>query len=282
MSQIYMPVQTNDLWDILENNPEAEVYAGGTDLLVKHRAHGGAPGCLVCIERLDEFKGIETDGDKILIGALTTHRQIIQDPTIQKAIPILGMSAKTLGSPPVRNMGTIAGNIVTASPAGDTLAPLYVLNAELEIRSRNTTRMIPIESFILGPGKVDLHRGEIVSKVIVSKPRVFRIHHYEKVGRRNALACSVVSMAALMNVTDSDIISEVRLAWGSVGPTIMRFPKLEQLLTGKPLKAKDLSDAVEFVKVSVKPIDDVRASSFYRREVAGRLLLRLLDYSTSK
>ncbi len=279
MSKVFMPVKPDELWGVLDENPEAVVYAGGTDLLVKLRSQHAKPACLICLERLDDFKGITTEGDEIFIGALTTHREMVGDPIVVRDLRLMATATKSLGSPPVRNMGTLAGNIVTASPAGDTLAPLYVLNAQLEIRSRSATRRAPIESFILGPGKVDLNHGEIVSRIIVSKSPKFGVHHYEKVGRRDSLACAVVSMAALVNVTDDNIISKIRLAWGSVGPTIMRFRSVESFLEGKALSIKGLSEAVRLVKESVHPIDDLRASSSYRREVAGRLLLRLIGYA---
>jgi xanthine dehydrogenase FAD-binding subunit len=204
---------------------------------------------------------------------------MLNDPIIQKDVHILTHALKQLGSPPIRSMGTLGGNIVTASPAGDTLAPLYILNAQLEIRSRNSTRRAPIESFILGPGKVDLVHGEILSRVVVRKIPKCWVHHYEKVGKRNALACSVVSMATLMNVSSNNLISNIRLAWGSVGPTVLRFGDIEHFLVGKPLTVEGLSEAINMIQELVKPIDDIRATACYRREVAGRLLLRLLKYS---
>jgi xanthine dehydrogenase FAD-binding subunit len=108
------------------------------------------------------------------------------------------------------------------------------------------------------------------------------VHHYEKVGRRSALACSVVSMAALMNISQDNTISEIRLAWGSVGPTIMRFRDIETFLVGRTLTVEGIEDAIRKVQQSVVPIDDVRASAAYRREVAGRLMLRLTGYSSSR
>lgn len=279
MSKVFIPEQPDELWDILDENSEAILYAGGTDLLVKLRSRFAKPDCLVCLERLDDLKGIRTDADDIFIGALTTHREILNDPIIQRDIPILAHALNHLGSPPIRNMGTLGGNIVTASPAGDTLGPLYILNAQLEIRSRNSTRREPIESFILGPGEVDLAHGEILTRVVVRQVPKFEVHHYEKVGKRNALACSVVSMATLMNVSSGNLISNIRLAWGSVGPTVLRLEKIERFLVGKPLTVEGLSEAINMIQESVKPIDDIRATASYRRQVSGRILLRLLKYS---
>jgi xanthine dehydrogenase FAD-binding subunit len=207
---------------------------------------------------------------------------MLDNPIVQRDLPLLYSALKNLGSPPIRNMGTLGGNIVTASPAGDTLPPLYISNAHLEIRSRNSSRRVPIESFILGPGRVDMGPGEIVSQVVINKNTRFMVHHYEKVGRRSALACSVVSMAASMNISEDNTISEIRLAWGSVGPTVMRFRDIETFLVGRTLTVKGIEDAIRKVQQSVMPIDDVRASAAYRREVAGRLMLRLTGYASSR
>lgn len=282
MSQVLLPATMEELWSYMDGYPEALLYAGGTDLLVKNRSSAVKPDCLICLERMKELKGVRIEGSKIIIGALTTHREMLDDPIIQEDLPLLAQALKSLGSPPIRNMGTLGGNIVTASPAGDTLAPLYILKARLNIRSKRTNRSLPIESFIFGPGKVDLLTGEILSEVVINKDPGFTFNHYEKVGRRNALACSVVSMAALMNIEKDNAISEIRLAWGSVGPTIMRFEDIERLLEGKPLTAMGIQDAIRKVQQSVSPIDDTRASADYRRDVAGRLLLRLLSYASSR
>jgi xanthine dehydrogenase FAD-binding subunit len=256
------------------------LYAGGTDLLVKRRSGLIDPPSLVCLERIQELKGVKEYGDEVFIGALTTHSQLLCHRVIRKNFQVLTQAIAVLGSPPVRNMGTIGGNIVTASPAGDTLAPLYVLDAQMEIRSLSSSRRVPISAFILGPSQIDLGQGEILAGVWIKRHQGFRLQHYEKVGRRNALACSVVSMAAIMKVSSDNHIYEIRLAWGSVGPTVMRFPEVERLLEGKPLTVDGLHDVMCLVHAGVKPIDDIRATASYRREVAGRLLHRLINYST--
>ncbi|MCX5872962.1 MAG: xanthine dehydrogenase family protein subunit M [Deltaproteobacteria bacterium] len=280
MTDIFLPSDLDELWRLLNIKPEAALYAGGTDLLVKRRSGLIDPPSLVCLERIQELKGVKECGDEVFVGALTTHSELLSHRVIRKHFPVLIQAIAVLGSPPVRNMGTIGGNIVTASPAGDTLAPLYVLDAQMEIRSLSSSRRVPISAFILGPGQIDLGQGEILAGVWIKRHQGFRLQHYEKVGRRNALACSVVSMAAIMRVSSDNRIYEIRLAWGSVGPTVMRFPEVERLLEGKPLTVDGLNDVIELVHAGIKPIDDIRATASYRREVAGRLLHRLINYST--
>ena len=183
-----------------------------------------------------------------------------------------------LASPPIRHMGTIGGNIVTASPAGDTLPALYVLGAEVEISSGSGSRRLPLASFIRGPGTVDLHTGEILTGVWLQKALHWNVHHYEKIGRRKAQACAIASMAAILEMSDEGRIEKARLAWGSVGPTVVTSAAAEESIIGGDLCLETLKPAVKLVQDAVSPIDDVRASAEYRRTVAGALLLRLVEY----
>jgi len=264
-----------ELWDILEREPKAAIYAGGTDLLVKLRGGLLDPPALVCLERVEALRGIRDHGEEIFIGAATSHRRILEHPAIGEHFPVLAKAIAVLGSPPIRHMGTIGGNIVTASPAGDTLPPLYVLDAEVEVASPAGTRSVPVCDFILGPGSVNLEQGEVLAGVRLRKAPVWQIHHYEKVGRRKAQACSVASLAALLALSESGTVKRARLAWGSVGPTVVTSGEIEEALIGKPLTRKAFEQAAVMARRAVSPIDDIRAGADYRRHVAGALLFRL-------
>jgi len=277
MSGVLLPRTLNSLWEILEEESGALVYAGGTDLLVKLRQSMSRPPSLVCLERIEELKTVEERKEALFIGACTTHTSLMNDPLIRSFFPVLAKALKVLGSPPVRNMGTIGGNICSASPAADTLPPLYVLDAEVEIRSHSASRRMALKEFIRGPGKTSLRAGEILSGVRLRKPPEYNIHHFEKVGQRNALAIAIVSLAAVLKVSPSGTVEKVRLAWGSVGPTVVTSAPVEKALTGRPLSMETLKKAGELAQNAVSPIDDVRAGASYRRLVAGNLLRRLID-----
>ncbi len=279
MREVFLPETMDDLWGILETHPEAALYAGGTDLLVSLRNGKISATCLVCLERLEALKGVHDHGSAVFIGAATTHARLLDTPLIREKFPILATAIGSLASPPIRNMGTMGGNIVTASPAGDSLPALHVLAAQMEIRSAETSRRVPIEKFILGPGQVDLNQGEIVSGIWLETSRHWTISHHEKVGRRKAQACSVASLAALVSLSKAGLVESVRLAWGSVGPTVVVSERVESTLIGEPLTRETLNNAAEIAQDVVSPIDDVRASAEYRRMVAGRLLLRLSNYA---
>jgi xanthine dehydrogenase FAD-binding subunit len=266
-----------ELWSYLDVEPEAVIYAGGTDLLVKMRAgKTAAAPALICLERLEELRDVRETAAGIRIGAAATHTELLRHPLIVSYLPVLAQALQMLGSPLIRNMGTIGGNICTASPAGDTLPPLYVLEAEVELYTRDAIRMLPIREFITGPGETQLQKGEILTGVVVKKPAGYNIHHFEKIGQRKSMACAVASMAALLRLSPSGVIEAARLAWGSVGPTVVTAA-VEDTLIGEKLSQKTLAAAAGRIRQIVAPIGDVRASADYRRTVSGNLLLRLLD-----
>lgn len=279
MRKVLLPHTLEELWEVLRTEPQAAVYAGGTDLLVKLRQGLADSSCLVCLERIEELKGVQERGDEVFIGASSTHTYLLANPVIQNDFPVLKKALQVLGSPAIRNMGTIGGNICTASPAADSLPPLYVLDAEVEIRSKNASRRMALKEFILGPGRISLQPGEIVSGVWVKKAQGYNLHHFEKVGQRKALAIAVVSLAAILRVSNSGIIEKARLAWGSVAPTIVTSTQVEEALTGRPLSRETLQKASLLAYGAVNPIDDVRASASYRRTVAANLLWRLVGES---
>lgn len=279
MRPVHLPRTLDALWSILKAEPDTGIYAGGTDLLVQLRQGLFAPPSLTCLERIDALNGVEEHADGIRIGAATPYTRLLAEVTVREHFPVLIQGMRVLGSPHIRNMGTIGGNIVTASPAGDCLPPLHVLDASLELESAQGHRRIRIDRFIKGPGMTDLAPGEIVSGIWLKKNPGYTIHHYEKVGRRNALACAVVSLAAVIKMDASGVIEDARLAWGSVGPTIIRSPEAEDALKGRPLSVSTLAESSRRARAAVRPIDDIRGSAEYRRRVAGNLLMRLVQFA---
>src|SRR5271157_2157520 len=147
MTQVYVPRDLDELWDLLRREPGAVLYAGGTDLLVKMRSGLLTPRCLVCLERIEALRGVRDGGDSVFIGATTTHSQLLESPMVCTEFPVLTKALGMLGSPPIRHMGTIGGNIVTASPAADSLPPFTVLGAEVEVASASLSRRIPLSLF---------------------------------------------------------------------------------------------------------------------------------------
>lgn len=271
---IFLPQSLDDFWEISKKHPEAQIMAGGTDLLVRLRSEGKLLPTLTCLERIAELQSVEESGGTVQIGSAATLTSLLQNEIIQTQLPILHSSISELGSPLIRNMGTIGGNICTGSPAGDTLPALYVLGAELILRSATRERIVPISDFIKGPGQTELQDNEILYSIQIPLSKGVNLHHFEKVGQRKALAIAIVSFAAMLHIEDN-IVQRARFAWGSVGPTIVQSREVEAVVEGKTLSLTTLKAAANLAMLAVTPINDLRATCDYRKHVAGNLLLRL-------
>jgi xanthine dehydrogenase small subunit len=278
---VFLPESLDELWQLLSDNPGARIFAGGTDLLVWMRSGRIKPAALIGLERIEVLQGIIESDDGVRIGAGVTHETLLESPVIGRCFPVLTQALKTLGSPHIRHRGTLGGNIMTASPAGDTLPPLYTLGARVEMRSAHGVRSLPVEAVILGPGRTALAPGEILAAVFLPRPLGPTFQHFEKVGLREAMACAVASLAAVLGVSESGTIESARLAWGSVGSTVVRLPEIESSLVGRSFTRETLEMAVPLIGPQLSPISDVRASAAYRKLVAGNLLLRLPTIFTS-
>jgi xanthine dehydrogenase FAD-binding subunit len=277
--EVFLPATLNELWSVAADHPDAALLAGGTDLLVKMRSGKDGRPVLIGMERIEELRSIREEADCIHIGAGVTHASLLAHPSIRENFPVLATAVKTLGSPQIRNMGTIGGNICTASPAGDTLPPLYVLGADVEIlsspHSGGGTRTVPVSSFITGPGQTVLKKSEVLAAVRIRKNGTFGVQHFEKVGKRKGMAIAVASLAALLDVSPDGTVRDARFAWGSVGPRIVTSPEVEDFMKGKTMSIEVLARAATLARQAVSPIDDLRATAEYRRSVSGNLLLRL-------
>jgi CO/xanthine dehydrogenase FAD-binding subunit len=270
--RVFRPDRPEALWPLLEGG--ARPMAGGTDLLVRLRRQ---PPCDVAL--LEGLPGLDVVGledGQVRLGATVTHARLLAHPLVRERLPALALALAVLGSPLVRNMGTLGGNIATASPAGDTLPPLYALDATVELASRQGTRRLPLADLVLGPGRTALARGEIVAAVLVAPPPPEALQHFEKVGRRDALAIAVASLAAVIVRDDAGRVTEARLAVGSLGPTVARCPRAEAFLRGRSLDRETLAAVGRRIREAVSPIDDIRATAAYRLRLAGNLPLRLL------
>lgn len=278
MRAVLTPLSLEELFHLLERYPEVLPMAGGTDLLVKLRSQtfqDEHP--LLSLATVPELHGIRREGNTIAIGAATTFSQIITHPLILEHAPLLARAARTIGGPAVRNMATIGGNIRTASPAGDSLAPLYLLDAEIEITSHTGTHLLPIGEFITGPGRTALQDGELITRILLPQTAPFPCQSFEKVGRRSSMAIAVTSFAGMARLSGTGTIEEIRCAWGSVGPTVLRIPALEYELVGSRLDDDMIRHAAHNVRDCVTPISDIRATAAYRRSLAGNLLVRFLE-----
>ncbi len=275
---LFFPNTFDELFELQQQHTHAQFMAGGTDLLVALRHAPQHERTIIALERIDELHRIDELPDNgISIGAAVTFNAITGNRLLKARYPLLTRAALTVGGPAIRNMASIGGNIVTASPAADSLPALYLLDARLELRSATGQHTVAIDAFISGPRRTMLQPGEIISRIILPPAQDWNIQCFEKVGRRKSLAIAVASLAAMLRLADDGTVLEARFAWGSVGPTVLRCPAAEAVLTGQPLQEASLHEAAALVRKAVSPIDDIRATADYRRTVAGNLLLRLVN-----
>ncbi len=232
------------------------------------------------ISRIKELATIEEQDNQIILGALATHQQIATSPLILKYAPLLANACKQVGALQIRNRGTIGGNISNASPCADTVPPLTVLNANVEILSATGKRTVSIEDFFDKPYYPRLKPNEIVTHIRFKKLNTLQKSAFFKLGRRNALAISRINMAAVLNVDENNMIQEVRLAPGSVFPTWKRVTEAEQYLTAKQATRANFDAAGKIVADNMIKTNGRRWSTPYKEPVVAALVRRTLMLAT--
>ncbi len=258
-----------------DHGSTARVIAGGTDLLLE-LARGSRPGIdlLIDLSVLTEHDGVTERDGLVVLGATTTHSTVVGDPRMREIGLPLAQACLEVGAPALRNRATVVGNLVTASPANDTISALHALGAEVTIRSVRGTRIVPIAGFYTGFRSTVLEPDELVSEVSFPSLGESRRGIFVKLGLRQAQAISVVHAAAVVEFSDG-LVTDLKLALGSVGPTIELFEDAATLAFGKPLA--DVADEIAAAAASsVNPIDDSRATADYRHHGLSVALRRAL------
>lgn len=245
-------------------------FAGGTDLMVTLEGGTLAERRFVSLWRLDELRGVRVEDDGVWIGALMTYSDVLADPVLAREFPLLGRAAADTGGVATQNRGTIGGNIANASPAADTPPVLLVYDAELELAALSGRRRVPYAGFHTGYKQMDLRPGEIIARIRLPRGRSGWRQQYRKVGTRRAQAISKVCFAAAARL-DGGKVADVRLALGSVAPTVVRCTQAETALHGST-PAEAAGRALDALTRDISPIDDVRSSAAYRLRVARNLL----------
>jgi CO/xanthine dehydrogenase FAD-binding subunit len=241
-------------------HPEARPIQGGTDVMVELTFGHARPGALLDLSELSELRGFAEEKGVLRVGAGLTYTEAMKAPLATR-LPALAEASRTVGSPQIRNRGTIGGNLGTGSPAGDALPPLLAERAEVELASVRGTRMLPLEEFLLGVKRTALAPDELVTAVRVRPSGGAQT--FAKVGPRNAMVIAICSLAVVVDTA----AGEVRAAFGSAAVTARRV-------------VVPLADAAELpdrVVEAASPIDDVRATAAYRRHALRVLAARTLE-----
>lgn len=258
---------------------EVMVLAGGTDVYPAKAARSAWGDMhhkdVLDISRLTDLRGIAEEGEHWRIGALTTWSELIA-AALPAVFDGLKLAAKEVGGAQIQNRGTIAGNLCTASPAGDGLPNLLALDAEIEMASAAGTRRMPMREFLTGYRQTACRSDELVTAILVPKPQAASVRsHFLKLGARRYLVISIAMVAGIIEIGADGRIAAARLAVGACSAVPLRLPALEVALVGAPLVAAPDRVASEHV-AHLTPIDDIRASAEYRRHAALTLVRDLL------
>jgi CO/xanthine dehydrogenase FAD-binding subunit len=250
-------------------------FAGGTDLMVLLEAGALRHDRFVSLWGIPELRRIDSGEASLTMGALTTYTDVLKHPVVQADFPLLCEAAAQTGGVATQNRGTIGGNIANASPAADTPPALLVYDAELELASTRGTRRVPYHRFHTGYKTMDLAPDELIARVHLPR-RPGWIGTYRKVGTRKAQAIAKVCFAAAALVEAGEV-KDVRVALGSVAPTVVRALRTEQAVSGRHLDRAVVRDALETLSGEIVPIDDIRSTARYRSFVARQLLTTFLE-----
>lgn len=264
---------------LLKEHPDARIISGGSDVLIKIREGKMAGTSLVSIRDIKEIQGVKLmDSGDIYIGAGTTFSHVTNDPVIQKHISVLGEAVDQVGGPQVRNIGTIGGNVCNGAVSADSAPTLFSLNAMVRIADGEGGRTVPIEMFYLGPGKVDLHRGDVLTHIIIPGKEYQGYHgHYIKYSMRNAMDIATLSCSVVSKVnTEQNILEDVRITFGVAAPVPYRCKKTEEALKGMKVGEELYEKIKTLVREEINPRDSWRASKEFRLQIGGEIAARAL------
>ena len=271
MKALYQAKSVQDAIELRLAHPEAQIIAGGTDVLVQMREGKRAGKELISIQTLDEIRGIKMEEDGTLrIGSLTTFSHITKNPLIQEHINVLGEAVDLVGGPQIRNAGTIGGNTCNGAVSADSTATLHAYEAIIELTGPNGIRRLPINEFYIRPGVVDIREGEIQTAILIPKESYENTKgNYIKYAMREAL--DIATLATSVNVRlseDKKTVERVRIAFGVAGPTPLRAKAAEEIGNGQPLSMELIEKVAAAVVSDLKCRDSWRASKAFRTHMA--------------
>lgn len=267
---------------LLQEHPEAQIIAGGSDVLVQIREGKRAGKELVSIYMIDDLRGVSYEEDgAIRIGSLTSFSHITKDPIIQKHINVLGEAVDMVGGPQIRNIGTIGGNTCNGVTSADSASTLHAWDAIVELTGPNGIRRIPIKDFYIKAGKVDLQPAELQTAIIIPKAAYEGYQgHYIKYAMRNAMDIATTGCSVNVKLSpDKKTFEDVRIAYGVAGPVPMRAPSAEAKAKGKPVEPAIVKEFAQAVLADIHPRDSWRAAKDFRQHIAVVLAERALKES---
>jgi xanthine dehydrogenase small subunit len=265
------PVTLDDALEFLAANPNATIVAGATDIGVRANKAHKLPPTILDLNRIAELEVVEAENGQLRCGARASWTSLLG--AFRKSAPEFARILQLFGAPQIRHVGTIAGNIANASPIADSLPFLFVMEATLVLASKAGRREVNINQFYHGYKQLELKPGELIVEVRIPLPAKDELLRLYKVSRRRDLDISGFTAAVRMQL-DGDVIKQASIAFGAVGPTVLRAKQTERFLVGEPLTLETMQTAGDIAVSEVTPIDDVRGSADYRRQLTRNVLLK--------
>lgn len=281
MSALYEANSVEEAVELRLAHPDADIIAGGSDVLVQMREGKRAGHELISIYMIDALRGVTLDEEENLrIGSLTSFSHITHDPLIQKYVNVLGEAVDQVGSPQIRNIGTIGGNTCNGVTSADSASTLHALEAIVELTGKNGVRRIPIKDFYLSAGKVDIRieDGEIQTAILIPKESYENTFgHYIKYGMRNAMEIATLGCSVNVRMSeDKRKIDRCRIAFGVAGPVPMRTPSAEAVVNGKEPTKELVDKFAHAILEDINPRDSWRSSKAFRQHIAVEMAARAL------
>jgi carbon-monoxide dehydrogenase medium subunit len=258
-----------------DHGEAARVIAGGTDLVLRMRDGALRPETLIDLRRLS-LDQIEQDDHGFCLGALTPLSAILENDAMLRHFPALPEACGQFAGPPIRNLATLGGNIVNASPAADTVPPLISYDAEVVLEACSGKRVLPLQEFLTGPGTNVMAPDELLTAIRLPMPVGRTASAFAKLGQRRSMAISVVNLAVRITLDETGKVAAARIVLGSVAPVAFRARGAESLLEGSPLSNESVHAAAAEARREARPISDVRGSETYRDRMVEVLVRRTL------
>jgi CO/xanthine dehydrogenase FAD-binding subunit len=272
-----LPRSLKDALDFLaDHGSQTAVLAGGTDLMVAARNGEMASRYVVDVSKLEELRTIAVTEGVLSIGAAVTYTEIINSPEIAKCAPILAQAARCVGSVQIRNVGTLGGNVANASPAADSVPPMMVHRAKVQIRSASSARNEPLERVIIGPYRTSLQPGEVITRFDLEPLGADYLWNFQRIARRRALSVARMNAAAIGRVDSNGIVDDVRLSVGSITPEPGRMTGAEDHLKGNAPNSLLIQEAAEKVSQEMIRRSGLRPSTEYKRPAVEGLVVKAL------
>jgi len=277
--QYFAPQKIEEALEILfQYGKEIKIIAGGTDLLIQYYDRLYEINGWLDLKNLSELKKIKINKNHMIIGAMVSHTQLEKSQDIKKYFPILGQAAADIGSPQIRNRGTVGGNIVNASPAGDLLAPLMAHKAKFKLLSGKKETLVAAENFFLGPKKTILEPAQLLTQIILPLPSEKTYSCWIKIGKRKALIIATITLALVVEMAkDNKTVKDARTCLGSVAPTPIEIKEIRKKMVEKNFNQLDFNQLGQIVEDKISPIDDIRGTREYRKDVAKEIMINALE-----